>query len=126
MKRVVAVSSLAWLLAAPGSSVAGGPAHRNLACAPATGPELTFDVPPKLGDLPKIDFDYPSKVTIFSFRDRNLLLIAIDASESGRVRVVISAQRDKATGNYDGQIVRDFGGNERQLENGPVRCKVSR
>src|SRR5258707_15048005 len=58
--------------------------------------ELTFDVPKKLGGLPPIEIDYSSKVTRFSFRDNNLLLVAMDEVEKTRVRVVISAQLDKA------------------------------
>ena len=64
--------------------------------------ELTFDVPKKLGGLPPIEFDYSSKVTRFSFRDNNLLLVAMDEVEKTRVRIVISAQLDKAKGVYSG------------------------
>ena len=86
--------------------------------------ELTFDVPKKLGGLPPIEFDYSSKVTRFSFRDNNLLLVAMDEMEKTRVRIVISAQLDKAKGVYGGQIVTDAGGNQLMLDNGPVTCKV--
>ena len=78
----------------------------------------------KLGGLPPIEFDYSSKVTRFSFRDNNLLLVAMDEVEKTRVRIVISAQFDKAKGVYSGQIVTDAGGNQLMLDNGPVTCKV--
>jgi hypothetical protein len=99
-------------------------AAKSIICSYPQDQELTFEVPKKLGGLPPIDFDYPSKVTRFSFRDDNLLLVAMDESESTRVRVVISAQRDKAKNVYTGQIVTDAGGNQLMLDNGPVTCKV--
>jgi hypothetical protein len=86
---------------------------------------VTFDVPTKLGDMPQeIDFDYPAKATRFSFRDGNLSLIAMDESEPSRVRIVISAQLNKKSGAYDGQIFVDMGGNQLMLHNGPVRCTI--
>jgi len=87
---------------------------------------LKFDVPARIGDLPEIDFSYPSKVTIFAFRDRNFLAIAVDETDPSRIRIVISAQLNKAKGTYDGQFVADFGGNELQLDNGRVTCRMSR
>ena len=57
----------------------------------------------------------------FSFRDGNLLLVAMDES---RVRIVISAQRTKGKSSYDGQFLADMGGNQVQLDNGPVVCKA--
>ena len=86
--------------------------------------DISFAAPEKLGDLPPIDFDYPSRVNIFSLRGGNLLLIAHDQEETSRVRIVISAQLDKSTASYVGQIIRDYGGNEIQLTNGPVSCSV--
>jgi hypothetical protein len=44
--------------------------------------------------------------------------------ESSRVRIVISAQLNKKSGTYDGQIFVDMGGNQLMLHNGPVRCTV--
>jgi hypothetical protein len=86
---------------------------------------VTFDVPAKLGGMPKeIDFDYPAKATRFSFRDRNLSLVAMDEGEPSRVRIVISAQLNKTSGAYEGQIFVDMGGNQLMLHNGPVRCTV--
>jgi len=40
----------------------------------------------------------------------------MDEPEPSRVRLVISAQLDKAKGTYDRQIVIDEGGNELQLK----------
>ena len=86
---------------------------------------MTFDVPAKLGDMPaEIDFDYPAKATSFSFRDGNLSLVAMDEGDPSRVRVVISAQLNKKSGAYEGQIFVDMGGNQLMLHNGPVRCTV--
>jgi hypothetical protein len=82
-------------------------------------------VPAKLGDLPPIEFDYPAKVTRFSFRDGHLLMIAMDQEERARVRVVVSAQLNKAKGTYDGQIVLDLGGHQIMMQQGPVSCTVS-
>jgi hypothetical protein len=87
---------------------------------------VTFDVPTKFGGLPSnMDFDYPAKATLFSFRDGNLSLVAMDEGDPTRVRIVISAQLNKKRGSYDGQIFVDMGGNQLMLHNGPVRCKVS-
>lgn len=99
-------------------------AANTLTCAYAPDQKLSFGVPKKFGDLPSIEFDYPSKVTRFSFRNDNLLLVAMDEAEAERVRVVISAQRDKTKGDYVGQIVTDTGGNQVMLDNGSVTCKV--
>jgi hypothetical protein len=52
------------------------------------------------------------------------MLVAMDEGEKTRLRIVISAQRDKAKGIYVGQIVTDEGGNQLMLDNGPVTCKV--
>ena len=122
MKRtaIVAVTVLAAIHQA---TAAGAP--KSVTCSYLQGQELTFDVPKKLGGLPPIEFDYPSKVTRFSFRDNNLLLVAMDETEPSRVRIVISAQRDKGKATYSGQFVVDMGGNELQLDNGPVVCKAS-
>jgi hypothetical protein len=97
---------------------------KSITCTYPRDQELTFDVPKKFGGLPPIEFDYASEVTRFSFRDGNLLLVAMDEVEKARVRVVISAQLDKAKGVYSGQIVTDAGGNQLMLDNGPVTCKV--
>jgi hypothetical protein len=121
MKRAIIVCIT--VLFAVHVGVAGASA-KSITCSYPKEQELTFEVPKKLGGLPPIDFDYPSKVTLFSFRDDNLLLVAMDEAESSRVRVVISAQRDKAKGIYAGQIVTDLGGNQLMLDNGPVTCRV--
>ena len=97
---------------------------RTITCPLPGGESLTFVAPAKIGELPKIDLDYPSKVTLFSFRDGNLLAAAMDEAEPSRLRLVISAQLNKAKGTYDGQIVIDAGGNELQLDNAPVSCKA--
>jgi hypothetical protein len=99
-------------------------AAKSITCSYPKDQELAFDVPKKPGGLPAIEFDYPSKVTLFSFRDDNLLLVAMDEAETTRVRVVISAQRDRAKGIFAGQIVTDSGGNQLMLDNGPVTCRV--
>jgi hypothetical protein len=96
----------------------------SITCTYPQDQTLSFDVPKKSGGLPPIAFDYPSTVTRFSFRDGNLLVVAMDADEKTRVRVVISAQLDKAKGIYAGQIVTDTGGNQPMLDNGPVTCKA--
>ena len=98
---------------------------KSITCTYPQDQELTFDVPKKPGDSPQIEFDYSSTVTRFSFRDNNLLLVAMDEGEKTRVRVVISAQLDKAKDLYSGQIVTDAGGNQLMLYNGPITCKVT-
>ena len=122
MKRIVIVA-MAVLAAIHQAAAAGAP--KSVACSYPEGQELSFDVPKKLGGLPPIEFDYPSKVTLFSFRDNNLLLVAMDENERSRVRIVISAQRDKGNATYNGQILVDQGGNQIQLSNGPVVCRAS-
>lgn len=105
-------------------SFAAGSAQRVVTC-PYLKSGLQFDVPAKFGDMPAIDFDYPAKASQFSLRDGNLLLVAMDESEPSRVRIVISAQLNKTRGTYDGQILVDMGGNQMQLYNGSVHCKVA-
>jgi hypothetical protein len=109
---------------------AAGPAasskHKTIACPFLQAGSLTFGVPEKPGDLPEVDFDYPAKATLFSFGDGNLLLVAMDESESSRLRVVVSAQFNKKNGAYEGQIVVDMGGNQLMLHSGPVRCTVGK
>jgi hypothetical protein len=100
-------------------------ATKSITCSYANGRQLSFDVPKQLGGLPPIEFDYPSKVTSFSFRNDNLLLVAMDQTSKSRLRVVISAQRGKGEATYDGQILTDSGGNEIMLDNGPVSCRTS-
>ncbi|CAM2851468.1 Uncharacterised protein [Legionella steigerwaltii] len=85
---------------------------------------ISFVVPNKIGDLPKIDFDYPVDVTRFSMRTGNLLLVAMDHDEKDRPRIFISAQLNKQAQTYAGQFMTDFGGNELQLDNGPVSCAL--
>jgi hypothetical protein len=105
-------------------NLAAAGAPKSVACSYMQGQELTFPVSKRIGDLPPIEFDYPSKATLFSFRDGNLLLVAMDEAEPSRVRIVISAQRAKGKASYDGQILVDMGGNQIQLDNGPVVCKA--
>ncbi|WP_158658705.1 hypothetical protein [Methylocystis bryophila] len=124
LRSVSAVLTLALLAFAPQGAEAATKSHQTITCPLPGGETLTFVKPVKLGDLPKIELDYPSKVTLFSFRDGNFLTVAVDESDSSRVRLVISAQLNKATGAYDGQLVIDSGGHELQLDNGPVRCKT--
>jgi len=85
---------------------------------------LTVVAPAKIGDLPPIEFDYPARVTRFSFRDGHFLMIAMDQEERARVRIVVSAQLNKVTGSYDGQIVLDLGGHQIMMQDGPVSCTV--
>ena len=119
----VALALTSLTFASAPSAAAAKP--KRITCPFLKAGSVSFDVPAKLGDLPKeIDFDYDSKATRFSFRDGNLSLIAMDESDPGRVRVVISAQRNKKSGTYDGQIFVDMGGNQLMLHNGPVRCTV--
>ncbi len=123
MKLGFALMSLAWLALASQGADAATKLHKTISCPLPGGESVTFVAPAKLGDLPKIELDYPSKVTIFSFRDGNFLTVAVDESEPSRVRLVISAQFNKVKGTYDGQLVVDAGGNQLQLDNGPVSCK---
>jgi len=118
--KSITIVCLALLSALPATAAAA----RSITCSYPQDQELSFEVPKKLGGLPPIEFGYPSEVTRFSFRDGNLLLVAMDEVEKARVRVVISAQLDKAKGVYRGQIVTDAGGNQLMLDNGPVTCKV--
>lgn len=107
------------------ASLAATPGQRVITCPFLKEGRVVFDVPAKFGGLPsQIDFDYPAKATRFSFRDGNLSLVAMDEEEPSRVRIVISAQRNKKSGTYEGQIFVDMGGNQLMLHNGPVRCTV--
>ena len=92
-----------------------------LAGHPLRGTGRKDGLPARPGDLPEVDFDYPATATLFSFRDNNLFLVGM---ESSRLRVVISAQRNRKSGSYDGQIFVDMGGNQLMHYNGPVHCTV--
>ena len=87
---------------------------------------LTIAVPANRKSLPKLDFDYDAKATMFSFRDGNLFLVAMDEGDPSRLRVVVSAQLNRKSGTYDGQIFTDTGGNQLMHDNGPVHCTVGR
>src|SRR5579862_6875839 len=84
---------------------------------------LSFVVPNKRGDLPKIDFPYAITSIIFHLSSDDLLLVAMDSEESKRPRLFISAQYHKNHRAYEGQFMTDYGGNQIQLDNGPVTCK---
>jgi hypothetical protein len=86
---------------------------------------ISFIVPSKEGDLPKIDFPYPVNTTIFDQSATNLLVVAMDHDESSRPRIFISAKYNKRSHAYEGQFMTDFGGNQIQLDNGAVSCKMS-
>ena len=99
--------------------------QKTITCPFLKEGRVTFDVPARLGEMPaEIDFDYPAKATRFSFRDGNLSLVAMDEGDPSRVRIVISAQLNRKSGAYEGQIFVDMGGNQLMLHNGPVRCTV--
>ena len=78
---------------------------------------------PKEG-LPEINFFYPVKTKIFSMHAGNFLLVILDKDDSTRTRLVISAQFDKHKKVYTGQMMADWGGNQLQIDNGPVTCKL--
>jgi hypothetical protein len=123
--RATAIICLTSLVLSYAYGVAAPPT-KSVTCSITDYVRLKFDIPAQLGDLPEIDFSYPSKVTVFSFRDRNFLVIAVDEADPSRIRIVISAQLKKGKGTYDGQFVADFGGHQLQLDNGPVSCTTSR
>jgi hypothetical protein len=57
------------------AGVTAPPSHKSITCKYLNEYDLTFDIPANLGELPVIDFVYPSSVTIFSFRAGRLLVI---------------------------------------------------
>jgi hypothetical protein len=124
MAACVPAAVMASLAVSATASPAAPSRHKTITCPYLKAAGLTFDVPAKLGDLPEIDFDYPAKATLFSFRDGHLLLVAMDEGEPSRLRIAISAQLNKKSASYDGQIIVDMGGNQLQLHSGPVRCTV--
>ena len=112
------------LLVAIRPAVASSP--KTITCPYLQAEDLRIDVPANLGDLPTIDFDYPAKVTIFSFETDIFSLSRWTKPDSSRLRVVISAQLDQLRGTYDGQFAVDMGGNQLQVDSGPVSCRVGR
>lgn len=129
MRRVLPIASfaVAILACSVGAGEAAPARPKSITCPFLAQGSVTFDVPAKLGELPaNVDFDYPSKAAHFSFRDGNLLLVAMDEGEPSRLRVVVSAQLNKKSRAYDGQIFVDMGGNQLMLHNGPVRCTVGK
>lgn len=129
MKRIFAIGCVPLALMAPlpfpATATAAPSIHQTITCRFLKAGSLTFEVPAKRGDLPQIDFDYPTKATLFSFRDGNLSLAAMDEGEPARLRIVISAQLNKRTGSYNGHILVDMGGNQLMMHNGSVRCTVT-
>ena len=122
IKCSVLAQIIIFCLAASGSVVAGA---KTVKCDAVNTPVgIEVEVPSKIGELPKMDFNYPVSVTSFSFRDSNLLLIAMDQADFSRTRIVVSAQLNERTGKYEGQLFTDEGGNEIQLDNGPVTCVI--
>lgn len=119
MKHLTAIGII--LLAITQPNVASA---KSVTCFYPKDQKLVFEVPKNPTDFPSIDFDYSTTVTEFSFRDGNLLLIAMDEAEKSRTRIVISAQRDTGTGVYVGQIVTDAGGNQRMFDSSQVKCRV--
>ncbi|MDX1838490.1 hypothetical protein DIZ81_12135 [Legionella taurinensis] len=85
---------------------------------------VVFALPEKDGDKPSIDFVYPVKVSLYSLRNNNLLLMAVDSEDSSRPRLFISAQKAASKSGYAGQFMTDAGGNALQLDNGPVLCHL--
>jgi len=110
------------------ASAASSPLTRavTINCPFLKSGQLTISVPANRKSLPKLDFDYDAKATMFSFRDRNLFLVAVDEGDPSRLRIVVSAQLNRKTGAYDGQIFTDTGGNQLMYDNGPVHCTVAR
>ena len=121
----VLAATMAGLAFPAAESEAATSKQKTIACPFLAQGGVTFDIPAKPDSLPaNIDFDYPAKAAHFSFRDGNLLLVAMDEGDPSRVRVVVSAQLNKKSRTYDGQIFADMGGNQLMLHNGPVRCTV--
>jgi hypothetical protein len=117
--------TLATAVALSVASTAASPVEKIITCPYLKGGRVTFDVPAKFGAMPTaIDFDYRAKATRFSFRDGNLFLVGMDELDPSRVRIVISAQLNRKSGRYEGQMLVDMGGSELMLHNGPVHCTV--
>lgn len=83
---------------------------------------FSFVIPQENEKRPKLEFSYPIDVTIFSMRNDNLLLVAMDHEEPSRPRMFISAQKKKNT--FNGQYMTDSGGNQIQLDNGSIECSI--
>lgn len=84
----------------------------------------TYDipVPSSKDEMPNIETDYETVTTLFSLNFQNLVLVAMDKDEPGRLRLAISAQYNRLNGKYEGQYIVDEGGNQVQLRNGPEVC----
>lgn len=84
---------------------------------------ITFSIP-KAENLPELNFPYAVKPILFVLREGNLLLVAMDQEEKSRLRIFISAQSSKENSVYEGQFMTDFGGNQRQIDNGVASCRL--
>jgi len=129
-RPLVIVSLILIVLVASLSAAAAAssplPRATTISCPFLKNGLLTISVPANRKTLPKIDFDYDSTTMMFSFRDRNLFLVAVDEEHPSRIRVIVSAQLNRKRGTYDGQIFTDTGGNQYMQDNGPVHCTVGR
>jgi hypothetical protein len=128
-RRLVAIAGFVLVALITGLAVADAasqprPKAVTINCPFLANGQLEIDVPANRKSMPKIDFDYPAKATIFYFADGQLMLVAVDEGNASRPRVIVSAQLNKKTGAYDGQIFTDTGGNELMYDNGPVHCTV--
>lgn len=97
---------------------------KTVSCSYPKRQVLTFEVPRRSGGLPTIDFDYPARVVQFRLQGDRLRLVAMDETEKKRMRITISARRNRTTGIYSGRIVTDSGGNQVMLDRNPVTCSV--
>jgi hypothetical protein len=123
MKLAITLTCLACLIL-PHDAFAASSARKTITCPYLKADDLKFEVPEKPGDLPAVDFDYPSKLTVFSFTKGRLRVVAVDEGEPSRMRIRISARRNAAKGTYDGKITVDMGGNQLMMHKGPVSCRV--
>jgi hypothetical protein len=82
-------------------------------------------VPPPAGGSPQLDSAYPSEATIFHFENKkSLLLVAMDEDDPTRLRIALSAQWDKKSNRFKGQVIEDLGSSQLQIQNGPETCAV--
>src|SRR4051812_21784226 len=118
------------LIASPASTVlllAHPTAATTLTChAQNSTFTVQFTVPAKIGGKPRIEYDYPVDMMEFSFRNRNLVLVAMDNAEKSRLRIRFFAQATRYHTTYSGQVYADEGGMDAAINNGPVTCKPTR
>jgi hypothetical protein len=86
--------------------------------------KFRVEIPQTKGEVPVVSGLIEVEIAIFSLKNSNVVLVAMDAEDNTRVRLSLSAQLNAKTKKYVGQFIQDLGGSQLQIENGPISCSL--